>query len=178
MTGRGRIEVKLLIVVDMQNDFISGALGTAEAVRIVPAAAKKIAEYKARGDKIIFTRDTHGDDYLQILEGKLLPIAHCLLGTVGWRIADALDTSGCRIIDKNTFGSLELAEAAAQTDGLECIELIGLCTDICVISNAMILKARLPETEIIVDSACCAGLTPQSHQNALEAMRMCHIRIR
>ncbi len=166
---------KLLAVIDMQNDFIDGALGTAEAVAIVDAVSAKVAEMRAEGAEIIFTRDTHHEDYLTTNEGKKLPVEHCIKDTFGWQISDKLDTTGAKIINKPTFGSYELAEYAAELAELDEIILIGLCTDICVISNAMLLKAKLPETKISVISSCCAGVTPQSHINAIEAMKMCQI---
>ena len=173
--------MKLLVVIDMQNDFIDGALGTAEAVAIVPAVAEKIAEYRENGFPVIFTRDTHFENYMQTQEGANLPVPHCIKDTDGWNISSALDTENSEIVDKPSFGSLELAEFICQLNddvgGFESIELIGLCTDICVISNAMILKATLPEVKIAVDSACCAGVTPESHTNALSAMKMCQISV-
>lgn len=167
--------MKILAVIDMQNDFIDGALGTAEAVAIVPDVSRKIEEFKAAGYDVVFTRDTHGEDYLSTMEGKKLPVVHCVRGTHGWEISDKLDTTGCSIINKPTFGSYELAEFAAADPRVDEIVVVGLCTDICVISNAMLLKARLPEVKITVIEGCCAGVTPESHRNALEAMKMCHI---
>lgn len=173
---------KLLIVVDMQNDFIDGALGTPEAGKIVERVDEKIKAYDANGDFVIFTADTHRDNYLETQEGKKLPVVHCVYGTKGWEISNALfHPQDAPIIEKNTFGSKELAimmmelERMGQTP--EAIELVGLCTDICVISNAMLLKAFLPEVPIIVDSSCCAGVTPESHANALKAMEVCQIRV-
>lgn len=167
---------RLLIVIDMQNDFIDGSLGTKEAVGVVHAVADKIEHYKKCGDTIIFTRDTHQADYLQTQEGRQLPVMHCIKGTEGWQISAELDTSAAAVIDKVSFGSLELADFAAAKAPSE-IELVGLCTDICVISNALILKARLPETKITVDAACCAGVTPESHRNALRSMKMCQVNV-
>ncbi len=167
--------MKILCVIDMQKDFIDGALGTAEAVKILPAVKAKIAEYRKNGGKIIFTRDTHEENYMDTLEGKNLPVPHCIRGSEGWEIDPSLDTEGCDIIDKPTFGSVALAHLVGRTDGIESIEVIGLCTDICVISNALLIKATLPEVPVSVDSACCAGVTPESHSNALEAMKMCQI---
>lgn len=164
--------MKTLIVVDMQNDFIDGSLGTKEAQAIVENVKKKIAEYRERGDEVIFTRDTHGEDYLDTPEGKKLPVVHCVRGTKGWEISGELDTSGCRLIDKPTFGWTRWSERSFSE-----IELIGLCTDICVVSNALILKAMFPDVEITVDAACCAGVTPGTHQAALETMKMCQIRV-
>ncbi|MBC5735684.1 cysteine hydrolase family protein [Lawsonibacter faecis] len=167
--------MKLLIVIDMQNDFIDGALGTAEAVKIVPAVADKLAARRSEGWKVLFTRDTHGADYLDTQEGRRLSVPHCIWGTEGWQITSSLDVGDAALVDKPTFGSLDLAEAAANLGEPEEIELVGLCTDICVISNAMILKARFPEARVLVDAACCAGVTPESHENALKAMRGCQV---
>lgn len=166
--------MKLLVVVDMQNDFISGALGTKEAEAIVPNVQQKIKEFE--NENIIFTRDTHGENYLNTNEGKHLPVPHCIKGTDGWQIAKALKTDGAEMIDKPSFGSEELA-VRAKALCPESITLVGLCTDICVISNALLLKAALPETPIFVDGSCCAGVTPESHKNALNAMKMCQIEI-
>ncbi len=167
-----------LIVVDMQNDFIDGSLGTPEAQRIVARVAEKIAGFDGI---VICTRDTHGADYLETLEGKNLPVAHCIRGTDGHSLhADiraACEKKGAVYVDKPAFGSPELAAVLREraADALESIELAGLCTDICVISNALLLKAFFPETPVFVDASCCAGVTPESHENALDAMRMCQI---
>ncbi len=164
--------MKTLIVVDMQKDFIDGALGTKEAVAIVPNVVKKIQEYRDRGDQIIFTRDTHQKNYLETQEGKKLPVEHCIEGTEGWQITKELEVKAEDIvINKVTFGHVWDKNVIKGDE----IELVGLCTDICVISNALGLKAVLPETPIKVDASCCAGVTPQSHSNALEAMKMCQI---
>ena len=167
----------------MQNDFVSGALGTREATDIVPYVVDKVAEAVNAGDTIVFTQDTHTQDthtqdYLNTQEGRNLPVLHCVKDTEGWQIIPQLQeyTVGRTCVEKPTFGSTELAHLAAQ-GGYEEIELVGLCTDICVISNAMLLKSALPEAKITVDSACCAGVTPASHQNALEAMKMCQITV-
>lgn len=167
---------KLLAVIDMQNDFVSGTLGTPEAEAIVPSVVKKVEAYLAEGQDVAFTRDTHLSDYLDTEEGKHLPVTHCVEGSRGWEIIDHLAKYNAPIFNKPTFGSVKLAEFASA-QGYQAIELIGLCTDICVISNALLLKAYLPECMITVDSGCCAGVTPQSHQNALEAMKMCQIQI-
>lgn len=169
--------MKVLVVVDMQKDFIDGALGTLEAVQIVDSVKQKVKLYQQNGDCVIYTRDTHTEDYLKTQEGKRLPVVHCVRSTPGWEIAEEVYLPGCVIIDKPSFGSLEAAERIAALDNVEQIELVGLCTDICVISNAMILKARLPETPILVDASCCAGVTPESHENALKAMQMCQITV-
>ena len=163
---------KTLIVVDMQNDFIDGALGTKEAVAIVPAVASKIKEYRERGDEIIFTRDTHHENYPETQEGKNLPVVHCIEGTQGWEISERLEVGDSEIIDKPTFGWTHWNER-----NFEEVELVGLCTDICVVSNAMLLKTYFPEIEITVDASCCAGVTPETHQAALETMKMCQIHI-
>ena len=171
--------MKLLVVVDMQKDFVDGALGTQEAVAIVPCVVDKVAEAVNAGHTIVFTQDTHTDDYMNTQEGKNLPVPHCIKGSEGWQIIPQLQeyAAGRLCLEKPTFGSTALAHYAAK-EGFDEIELIGLCTDICVISNAMLLKASLPETPIFIDSACCAGVTPDSHANALEAMKMCQITIR
>jgi nicotinamidase-related amidase len=165
--------MKTLIVIDMQNDFISGALGTPEAQAIVPNVKKKIEEYKARGDEIIFTRDTHQSNYLETNEGKHLPVEHCINGTYGWLIADEVNYPEHRHINKKTFG-YTLWNYEGE---FEEIELVGLCTDICVVSNALILKAQYPEIDITVDASCCAGVTPESHNAALTTMKMCQINV-
>ena len=163
---------KTLIVVDMQNDFIDMALGTKEAVAIVPHVKKKIQQYKENGAEIIFTRDTHFENYMETPEGKKLPVPHCIKGTKGWEIADGLYVEGCKIIDKPNFGWPNWNEEI-----LEDVELIGLCTDICVVSNALIIKATFPDANMKVDKTCCAGVTPESHNAALTTMAMCQIDI-
>ena len=161
---------KTLIVVDMQNDFIDMALGTAEAVAIVPKVRQKIQTYLQNGDTVIFTRDTHGEDYLQTPEGERLPVKHCIRGTKGWEIADGLYVDGCKIIDKPNFGWPHW-----DAEELQNVEIVGLCTDICVVSNALIIKAMFPDAQVQVDASCCAGVTPQSHEAALLTMKMCQI---
>lgn len=163
---------KTLIVVDMQNDFIDGSLGTEEAQAIVQNVKDKIGQYHEREDEIIFTRDTHGQDYLTTNEGKHLPVEHCISGGKGWNIAEGLEVPGCSYIDKPTFGWIHWGEREFGE-----IELIGLCTDICVVSNALILKATFPNVEITVDASCCAGVTPETHRAALETMKMCQINV-
>ena len=163
---------KTLIVVDMQNDFITGSLGTKEAQEILPNVKEKIRQYQENNDEILFTRDTHQTDYLNTPEGKKLPVEHCIEGTEGWKIAEGLEVPGCTYIDKPTFGWTHWNERSFDE-----IELIGLCTDICVVSNALILKATFPEVEITVDANCCAGVTPETHQAALETMKMCQIHV-
>ena len=165
---------KLLIVVDMQNDFIAGALGSPRAERILPYVKAKIAECRQRGDAVLFTRDTHDEGYLETQEGRRLPVPHCVAGTDGHLIADGLDTEGCEVFDKGSFGSIELAERVAE-GGYGEIELCGLCTDICVVSNALILKARLPETKVSVDARCCAGASEEGHDAALLTMKACQV---
>ena len=169
--------MKLLIVIDMQNDFIDGTLGTKEAVEIVPEVAKKIAKARTAGKTVIFTRDTHQSNYLKTQEGKNLPVLHCVQGSNGWQISSKLEVGDSRIFNKPSFGSMELADYAATLSDLEEIELIGLCTGICVISNAFILKAKLPEVKITVDASCCACVTPESHKTALSAMKLCQINV-
>ena len=167
---------KTLIVIDMQNDFITGSLGTKEAQTIVPNVKKKIEEYKTRGDKIIFTRDTHPKNYLETNEGKHLPVEHCIRKTHGWEIANGLVVDGSDIIDKYTFGYIYWNDYF-KFEEITDIEIVGLCTDICVVSNALILKATYPTTNITIDASCCAGVTPESHQAALTTMKMCQINV-
>ncbi len=165
----------ILIVVDMQNDFIDGALGTTEAVSIVPTVKDVILSHNGR---VIFTKDTHSPDYLSTQEGKNLPVEHCIKGAKGWEICPVLAEYASEVIEKPTFGSVALAERLKkdnETNPIEKITLVGLCTDICVISNALLLKATFPEIEISVISKACAGVTPKSHENALNAMKMCQI---
>ena len=172
--------MKVLVVVDMQHDFVDGALGSQDAQAIVPAVADKIARYEASGDYIVFTRDTHKENYLETQEGRNLPVPHCIRGTQGWQILGDLHSSVHPVVDKVTFGSRQLPEILEKTfsgGSMDSIELIGLCTDICVISNAMVLKAFFPEVPILVDAACCAGVSPQSHETALSAMKACQITI-
>ena len=170
--------MKVLIVVDMQNDFIDGSLGTLEAVRIVPHVVEKIRAWEG---PVYVTQDTHFENYLQTQEGRALPVEHCIQNTSGWQIAPAVRAAlgqDAVCLAKPTFGSRELAEALAKLEEpIDEIELIGLCTDICVISNALLLKAYFPEMKISVDASCCAGVTPKTHEAALETMRMCQIDI-
>ena len=167
---------KLLAVIDMQHDFLTGALKNPDAVAVLPEVRARIEGARAKGEQVIFTRDTHGEDYLGTREGRLLPVPHCLKDSWGWELAEGLAGSGDRVFDKPAFGSLELARWA-EAEKFDAIELIGVCTDICVISNAFLLKAFLPEADISVNAACCAGITPAAHRTALEAMRACQIRI-
>ncbi len=171
---------KILVVVDMQKDFVDGALGSKEAVAIVPAVAQKIRAFD--GD-IFVTYDTHFDNYMDTAEGKKLPVPHCLKGTPGWalnaEVAVALAGKSFTPVEKLTFGSVALPgliEKSVENEAFS-IELIGLCTDICVVSNALLLKAHFPETPIAVDSSCCAGVTPALHEAALKTMRSCQIDI-
>lgn len=171
---------KILLVIDMQNDFVDGALGTKEAVAIVDKVSKKIENFD--GD-IIVTYDTHTENYMETQEGKNLPVKHCIKGTKGWQlnetIAEVLSQKNCVFIEKPTFGSTQLPEYIRENysaDEIE-IELIGLCTDICVVSNALLLKANFLETKITVDAACCAGVTPESHNAALTTMKMCQVQV-
>ena len=166
--------MKYLIVVDMQNDFISGSLGSDMAKAIVENVVDKVKSFDG---EIIFTRDTHADCYLDTMEGKNLPVVHCVKDTDGWQICPELLPYAENVIDKVTFGSVDLPHIIAKSGDVESIELCGLCTDICVISNAMILKASFPEVKISVDSSCCAGVTQESHNNALLAMKMTQIEI-
>ena len=169
---------KLLVVVDMQNDFIDGALGTKEAVAIVPNVKAKIENFEGT---VLFTRDTHFENYMDTQEGKNLPVPHCIKGTKGWEIRAELEVlRKTEAIDKVTFGSSELPEVLAKLNAenpIESITFVGICTDICVISNVMVTKAFFPEIPVIVDESCCAGVTPESHKNALEAMKVCQVQV-
>lgn len=172
--------MKTLVVIDMQKDFVDGSLGSKEAIAIVPNVKKKIEEYISRGDKVIYTRDTHHENYLETNEGKHLPVEHCIKGTDGWQIYDGLYVDGCSIIDKGAFGFpfwSQIPTTSVDLPNSEEIELIGLCTDICVVSNALILKAQFPEHKITVDSSCCAGTTPERHKASLEVMKSCQIEV-
>lgn len=166
---------RILVVTDLQTDFVDGALGTKEAQAIIPAVCEKIQNFDG---EVVFTMDTHTSQYPETQEGKKLPVPHCIRGTDGWQLDSRVQplSEGCRIIEKPAFGSVELAKYVAD-GGFDEIEVIGLCTDICVISNAMLLKAFLPEAPITVESACCAGVTPESHQKALDVMRSCQITV-
>ncbi len=163
---------KTLIVVDMQNDFIDGSLGTREAQAIVGKVKDKIKSYQENHGEIIFTRDTHTKDYLNTNEGKHLPVEHCIAGTEGWRIADGLEIADAVYIDKPTFGYMDWKHY-----NLEEVEIVGLCTDICVVSNALIIKATYPEINVTVDASCCAGVTPETHKAALDTMKMCQVNV-
>jgi nicotinamidase/pyrazinamidase len=170
---------KLLIVVDVQKDFVDGALGTKEAQQMLPALEKKLAAFDGQ---VIFTKDTHQKNYMETQEGKGLPVPHCIVGTPGWQLVPSLQKwakeHSCQVFEKPTFGSVKLAAELVKEQAKEpfdYIELVGLCTDICVISNALLLKANMPEVVIKVDPACCAGVTPEKHKAALEVMRSCQI---
>lgn len=178
--------MKVLVVIDMQNDFIDGSLGTPEAVGIVPNVVEKIRSWTG---PIYATQDTHFHDYLETQEGRILPVPHCIQGTPGWHIAPAVRAAlsegagrneSTLYLTKSTFGSKDLAEILAgrnREEPIEEIELAGLCTDICVISNALVIKAFLPEVPLAVDAACCAGVNPESHRNALKVLKMCQVRV-
>ncbi len=171
--------MKVLLVIDMQNDFIDGALGTKEAQAILPKVIEKIKNFDG---SVLATRDTHEENYLETQEGKNLPVLHCIKGSEGWQIRKEIaELLTEEPINKPTFGSRLLGErlAAYQEEhgDLESVELVGLCTDICVISNAMLIKAFLPELPIIVDASCCAGVSPESHKRALETMQVCQIKV-
>ena len=170
--------MELLIVVDMQNDFIDGALGTPEAQAIVPKVTERIRMFRGR---VLATRDTHPQEYLGTQEGRYLPVPHCIHGTTGWELHPEIAALLLEApIDKPAFGSPVLGErlqAFDREERIEKITLVGLCTDICIISNALLCKAFLPEIPVAVDAACCAGVTPESHMRALEAMKVCQVEI-
>ena len=169
---------KLLVVVDMQNDFIDGALGSNEAVAILPAVRAKIDSYLESGAEVVYTRDTHyNDSYLNSQEGRNLPVPHCIEHTDGWEIHKDIWVPGNVVIDKVTFGFKGWASYLGDGCTYDSVELIGLCTDICGVSNALLLKANFPETPISVDASCCAGVTPESHNAALLTMKMCQINV-
>lgn len=172
---------KYLIVVDMQKDFVSGSLGTKEASGIAASVVRKVENFQG---KILFTKDTHEKNYPDTQEGRLLPVEHCIRETEGWELIEELEDirrkRSCPVYEKPSFGSLKLAEDLReihQKDGVESVELIGLCTDICVVSNALLIKAYLPEVPVRVDSSCCAGVTPLKHDAALEVMRSCQVAV-
>ncbi len=164
--------MKTLIVIDMQNDFIDGALANPDAQAIVGNVKAKIDEYIANGDEVIYTRDTHQTNYMETNEGKYLPVPHCIEGTDGWQIKDGLYVEGCKVINKPTFGYLGWNEF-----NFEEVELIGVCTDICVVSNAMILKATFPEIKVSVDASCCAGVSVATHEASLNTMKCCQVEV-
>ena len=170
---------KIIIVVDMQNDFIDGSLGTKEAQEMLPRLKEKLEKEVASGTvELVFTMDTHGEDYLNTQEGKNLPVKHCIKGSKGWEITSELGgfvKKARAVVEKPAFGSMTLPKFLSDA---EEVELVGLCTDICVISNALLIKAAYPEMPVSVDANCCAGVTPESHKNALSAMKMCQIKVK
>lgn len=170
---------RVLVVIDMQNDFITGSLGTKEAQAIVEKVCRKIQGFDG---EVLFTLDTHGPDYLETQEGRLLPVAHCIKGTPGWELEPRVRAL-CKTtpIEKPTFGPTGLADVLQAKHiyggGLDEVVFVGLCTDICVVSNALLVKARLPEVPLTVDASCCAGVTPEAHQHALAVLRSCLITV-
>ncbi len=175
------MENRILLVIDMQKDFVDGSLGTAEAAAILPKVEERVRSFDGL---VIFTLDTHPENYLETQEGRNLPVEHCIRGTEGWKLSGELEQicreKGARVFEKPTFGSKELADTLAEEYGrgvFDSVELVGLCTDICVISNALLLKAYMPELPIYVDPALCAGVTPEKHEAALETMRSCQIQM-
>ena len=167
--------MKILIVIDMQNDFVTGVLGTAEARAILPNVKAKIEQYLQNGDKVVFTRDTHSESYMETNEGRHLPVPHCIHGTEGWEVVKELDHEECEHIDKGQFGF-----PFWDVFGIEeydSVEIVGVCTDICVVSNALIIKAEAPELDVTVDASCCAGVTPEAHAAALATMKSCQVNV-
>ena len=181
------MKVRVLVVVDMQKDFVDGALGSPEAQAIVPNVAAKVKEYAEMNNSVIlYTRDTHPDQYLETFEGKHLPVTHCVHNTEGWEIIPEVyvDVGNTDVVDKFTFGYYDIAGMINrsclyhyETYEVESLEVCGLCTDICVISNVLIIKASYDDVPIIVDSKCCAGVTPAKHEAALEVMRSCQVEV-
>ena len=174
--------MKVLIVIDMQKDFTTGALGKPETAAVVGNVAEYITKFRNenKDGKLIATLDTHNEDYMNTQEGKKLPVPHCIRGTDGWMLEDAVENAlgeNCIKLEKITFGAVDLPFAVGRDENIEAIQLVGVCTDICVISNAMILKAAFPEVPIRIIADCCAGVTPDTHNNALEAMKMCQMEI-
>lgn len=174
--------MKVLIVIDMQKDFTTGALGNLETAAVVGNVAEYITKFRNenKDGKLIATLDTHNEDYMNTQEGKKLPVPHCIRGTDGWMLEDAVENAlgeNCIKLEKITFGAVDLPFAVGRDENIEEIQLVGVCTDICVISNAMILKAAFPEVPIRIIADCCAGVTPDTHNNALEAMKMCQMEI-
>ena len=174
--------MRALVVVDVQNDFVTGALGTAEARAMLPGLVEKLRGFEGA---VYFTLDTHDAGYMQTQEGRKLPVPHCVKGTPGWQLAPEVEavrqSLGAKAVEKPTFGSEALVEelkALYESGGLESVELVGLCTDICVVSNALLLKAAMPELPISVDAACCAGVSPASHEAALTVMECCQIEVK
>ena len=177
--------MKMLIAIDLQKDFTTGVLGNAECDKAADKAAERIAAFRREtpDTPVIFTLDTHTEDYMNTQEGKNLPVVHCVRGTDGWKLDERIEVvraEGDIMVEKPAFGSAELPAVIRKAAGgkdIEEIEFIGVCTDICVISNAMIVKAAFPEVPIVINSECCAGVTPQSHENALSAMAVCQMKI-
>ena len=167
---------EILVVVDMQKDFLTGALGNADTAAVTEKVAKKIKAERERGVEVIFTRDTHQENYLSTQEGKRLPVVHCIENTEGWQIEDGLYLLGEKVFDKPTFGSIELAEYIRDKK-YEKVTLVGVCTDICVVSNALLIKAYCPEITVAVDKECCAGVTRESHEAALKTMSACQVEV-
>ena len=167
---------RLLVIVDMQNDFLTGTLANADAERVLANVKQKLEWARSENIEIVFTRDTHSEDYLSTQEGKNLPVPHCLKGTWGWEIADGLCKGNEPVFDKPVFGSTELA-AFVKEGGYTEVEVVGVCTDICVVSNVLLIKAYCPETVVTVDGNCCAGVTRESHEFALKTMSACQVRI-
>lgn len=163
---------KTLIVTDMQNDFITMALGNPEAEALVPKVQEKINEYKSRGDEIIYTRNTHGENYLETSEGRKFPTPHCIKGTFGWELADGLYVEGSRLIDKISFGW-----PYWDLEDLQSVEMVGIYTDVSIVSNALIIKTEFPEVEVTVDTAYCIGSTPEGEEAAIKVMKMCQINV-
>lgn len=169
--------MKILVVVDIQNDFVDGRLGTKEAMKIIPYVKEKIENFDG---EVVYTMDTHDENYLHTQEGRNLPLKHCIKGTYGWEIKEGVYKENCKIFEKPSFGSVDLVEyikSINEKEKIESIEFIGICTDICVVTNVMMIKGHFPEIELIVDSKACAGVSPQSHNNALETMKMCQVKI-
>ncbi len=166
-----------LIVIDMQKDFLTGSLANAKADTVIKNVQEKIKQYREQGKDIIFTRDTHADNYMDTQEGKNLPVPHCIKGTDGWKIVDGLAKAQDKIIDKPTFGSVELAEYV-RLKNYKSVELVGVCTDICVVSNALLIKAFCLETIVFVDALCCAGVSEESHSSALKTMSACQVTVK
>ena len=180
--GKFAMMKKMLLVIDVQNDFVDGSLGTEEAQAMLPRLLEKVQENKG---EIIYTKDTHPDNYLETQEGKNLPVSHCIRGTAGWELVPELqklqEERGSKVYEKPTFGSTALVHDLRrryEEGEIDTIEIVGLCTDICVISNALILKAAMPELPIFVDPSCCAGVTPKKHAAALEVMQSCQIKLK
>lgn len=172
---------KYLVVVDMQNDFVDGALGSAEAQKIVSRVVKKAKDFDG---KVVYTQDTHFDNYLSTQEGKMLPVKHCIEGTSGWKLVPELEElqqkEGCKVYHKYTFGSIELAaelQKEYQKGEVSSVEIVGLCTDICVVSCALVLKAFMPELPLSLDASCCAGVTPEKHRAAIETLKSCQFSV-